>query len=1138
MTLSAAFTVEGDANPAPHHVAYGSTVNLAMTSPDGAVSIVWEIMACSDPDEPIPSIAQTGATTSFVFPADSGDTLGRTFLVRCTATNQIRGADGAYQQAIEYAVIGAENSNGELPIVPGEKNYRHGTHGWAPEINRALNNTGGGGGGGGSGGGWTDDGSVVRLTTTGDSVAIGTASLSGSEKLRVIGNSRFEQVSASSGNPKLFYVAGATHTALTSGSEVIDVDFALDRAVQHNTGAVTTQRSFVVRAPTYSFVGSSTITDAATLAVTAAPTAGTNATITNAYALWVQAGAVRIGALGAGVMFTTSTGVVSRLAYGTGLQVLRMNTGATALEFASVSNMTAPSNPSDDGKAAIASGGNLTYALITNANISSSAQIAITKLADIATDHLLGRDTAGTGSPEALTVGGGIEFTGAGGIQRSAISGDITVAAGSGTAAITAGVIVDADINASAAIALSKLASQAALTVVANATGSSAVPTAVAAASDGQVFLRSGTTLVFGTIGATSVTDGTLTLAKFANISALSVLGNGTNSSAVPTALTAATDGDVMRRSGTSVAFGAPNFAAQNVTTTGYFGGNDNSAVGGTGDASTFRAGDATGVSGTRTGGALTLRSGTGGNVTDAGNVSLLAGTYNLVGYNKTTPLLTFGDAALATVYLRVSSAGTLSFRAGSGQMGVMTPSTFELSSQPLMQFALGVANPTLKQELDTAATVTGDTFTIAAQDCSGTTTVTGGAMLVRAGDCTGTSGTRTGGALTLRAGDGGSTGTYTGGALTIRSGNGSVTANVGNVNILAGTNSLLSWNINHSNSCGLGSASAPTWIDADTVIHFALNNNEQMQMTSSGIRFLTNDISWAAGQVNPTIGQLVDTSASTTGDTLTVYAQDCSGTTSVTAGALTVRGGDATGASGTRNGGALTLRSGSGATSSGKLTLQRGTTPFLELANVSSGNVLSLLRTAGTLTSTQMPANTGDGVIYLAAATTAPTTGTGVGGAIIYTNSKGEFVTKSSSTGDSAGQMMVGDGTIGVSFKAGGATQDLFKFYTGVGGTPSTISLAGSYIDFDSDNSSGNDYSIRMTGTTFLGMSRISSTANLAVFSSGAINWQSGDNIMFIANRVAAPTGNPVGGGFLYVESGALKFRGSSGTITIVAMA
>jgi hypothetical protein len=40
------------------------------------------------------------------------------------------------------------------------------------------------------------------------------------------------------------------------------------------------------------------------------------------------------------------------------------------------------------------------------------------------------------------------------------------------------------------------------------------------------------------------------------------------------------------------------------------------------------------------------------------------------------------------------------------------------------------------------------------------------------------------------------------------------------------------------------------------------------------------------------------------------------------------------------------------------------------------------------------------------------------------------------------------------------------------------------------------------------------------------------------IQNTAAAPTTNPVGAGYLYVQGGALKFRGSSGTVTTIANA
>lgn len=47
-----------------------------------------------------------------------------------------------------------------------------------------------------------------------------------------------------------------------------------------------------------------------------------------------------------------------------------------------------------------------------------------------------------------------------------------------------------------------------------------------------------------------------------------------------------------------------------------------------------------------------------------------------------------------------------------------------------------------------------------------------------------------------------------------------------------------------------------------------------------------------------------------------------------------------------------------------------------------------------------------------------------------------------------------------------------------------------------------------------------------------------SGSGVLGIANAATAPTTNPSGGGVLYVEGGALKFRGSSGTVTTIAPA
>jgi hypothetical protein len=46
------------------------------------------------------------------------------------------------------------------------------------------------------------------------------------------------------------------------------------------------------------------------------------------------------------------------------------------------------------------------------------------------------------------------------------------------------------------------------------------------------------------------------------------------------------------------------------------------------------------------------------------------------------------------------------------------------------------------------------------------------------------------------------------------------------------------------------------------------------------------------------------------------------------------------------------------------------------------------------------------------------------------------------------------------------------------------------------------------------------------------------GSKVIGIANAATAPTSNPSGGGVLYAEGGALKWRGSGGTVTQLAPA
>jgi Repeat of unknown function (DUF5907) len=87
-------------------------------------------------------------------------------------------------------------------------------------------------------------------------------------------------------------------------------------------------------------------------------------------------------------------------------------------------NWTAVIGLSDGNKGDITVSGSGTSWTVNN------QAITFAKFQNIATDRILGRDTAGSGSVEELTVSNGLEFTGTG-IQRSALTGEVTATAGS-----------------------------------------------------------------------------------------------------------------------------------------------------------------------------------------------------------------------------------------------------------------------------------------------------------------------------------------------------------------------------------------------------------------------------------------------------------------------------------------------------------------------------------------------------------------------------------------------------------------------------------------------------------------------------------------------------------------------------------
>lgn len=129
---------------------------------------------------------------------------------------------------------------------------------------------------------------------TGAQTHVGAVGITGA--VSVVGTESVAPTASASGTPApaLTVTAGAD-LLMTASTEAWAAYFNLSATRQFATGALTNQRAFVVRCPTYAFVGASTITNAATVYIDDAPQAGANATITNSYALWINQGRVRFG---------------------------------------------------------------------------------------------------------------------------------------------------------------------------------------------------------------------------------------------------------------------------------------------------------------------------------------------------------------------------------------------------------------------------------------------------------------------------------------------------------------------------------------------------------------------------------------------------------------------------------------------------------------------------------------------------------------------------------------------------------------------------------------------------------------------------------------------------------------------------
>jgi hypothetical protein len=82
--------------------------------------------------------------------------------------------------------------------------------------------------------------------------------------------------------------------------------------------------------------------------------------------------------------------------------------------------------------------GDVTVSAGSNATTIANSAVTLAKMADMATDSLIGRDTAGTGVPQVIGLNSTLSMDGANSLQRAALTGDVTASAGSNTTSIAA----------------------------------------------------------------------------------------------------------------------------------------------------------------------------------------------------------------------------------------------------------------------------------------------------------------------------------------------------------------------------------------------------------------------------------------------------------------------------------------------------------------------------------------------------------------------------------------------------------------------------------------------------------------------------------------------------------------------------
>ena len=176
---------------------------------------------------------------------------------------------------------------------------------------------------------------AISAPTAGATTLTAAGSASASLNLVGAGGIAIAPTVVTSGSQTAFKVTSAANTTQAAGVNAPAVDLNLAAKVEFATGAMAALTAIRVSAPTYTFVGASTVTNAATLYIDAAPSVTAPSTATNSYAILVAAGNVRFGdniITGGNLSFAGAAPSITATAANQGIALASNGNGAITLD--------------------------------------------------------------------------------------------------------------------------------------------------------------------------------------------------------------------------------------------------------------------------------------------------------------------------------------------------------------------------------------------------------------------------------------------------------------------------------------------------------------------------------------------------------------------------------------------------------------------------------------------------------------------------------------------------------------------------------------------------------------------------------------------------------------------------------------